>query len=71
MSRKNILPKLKANQSNNIASMASWSHQDLQEMASTYDVSKRIAIESDDSLSVDILEEKIKQLKVALAIKQA
>lgn len=66
---RDVLTDLKAQRSANIINTANWSFDDLEEMISTYDTAKDIAIETVDLASVSILEEKISQLQEAKILK--
>lgn len=64
-----VLTKLKAKRSQNITEAQSWANDDALEMIATYKTAKDIAVESDDSEAIAILDEKISQLEEALQLK--
>ena len=64
-----VLTQLKNKRASNLTAMASWVSEDFIEMLNTYQQAKEIAFESNESDSVAILDEKISQLKEALALK--
>ena len=64
-----LLTELKSKRPINIEKMVDWSADDFSEMLDTYSMAKEIAEKSSDQESINILNEKLSQVKEAMVLK--
>ena len=64
-----LLTELKSKRAINIEKMIDWSADDFSEMLDTYNMAKEIAEKSSDQESINILNEKLSQVKEAMVLK--